>query len=664
MDEHQEEGAGVKRMKQLIKKAVTRPVDWMLYGVLNEQQRGKLTGALSDEQKEFIKRLIHGKNQKKINRLKQITYHLYNLGFTERALAELERFYQEEKDPYMKRKIAWELALWHANQYTEAGAKAALSYLKTAKEQEKDETKQRRMAIVEAECLELIGEKEKAKAVIEALLRQQEHVDLYLAAANLEPDIHARIPWINRALNIYGRAPVTLAEMEDDTPGSQYAALRTDIDKQPIADGPKVSIILPAYNAEDGLEIAIHSLLHQTWQNVELLVVDDQSPDRTAEVIQQYAAKDERVKFLQTPVNSGPYVARNIGLQAATGEFVTVNDADDWAHAEKIETQVKHLIENPDVIANTSQLARMTEQELKFYRRGTPGRYVFANMSSIMFRKKPVTEALGAWDSVRFAADGEFKRRLLAAFGKDKFVDLETGPLAFPRQALQSLTSSSAFGYNGFFMGVRKEYVESFSIHHEETKDLAYAFPQEKRPFPVPEPMWPKREEKQDGKRTFDVVIASDFRHKKESVLKEMLKQKASGKRIGLVQLNEYDLEAPQEIDRRVRDLLDGDQVQLLVYGEKIQAHSLIVFGAHLLRDRQRYIPEIEAKEKYVVLDQAPAETDPIEREAEHMKLYFGGLGKWVARDAGIRRLFMQYHQDASIPLTEETWENGNDDII
>ncbi len=130
-----------------------------------------------------------------------------------------------------------------------------------------------------------------------------------------------------------------------------------------------------------------------------------------------------------------------------------------------------------------------------------PGRYIFPNMSSLMFRRKLVLKKLGYWDSVRFAADGEFKRRLVKQFGRGAFVDLNSGPLSLPRQSPASLTGSSAFGYNGFFKGVRKEYVESLEFHHSRAKELYYPFPEQQRPFPVPEPMWPDREDKQAGYR-------------------------------------------------------------------------------------------------------------------------------------------------------------------
>src|SRR5699024_1123251 len=182
--------------------------------------------------------------------------------------------------------------------------------------------------------------------------------------------------------------------------------------------------------------------------------------------------------------------ARNIGLSHASGNLVTINDADDWSHQRKIEIQMKYLLLHEDVITNTSQLSRVTEN-LFAYRRGTRGTYIFSNMSSLLFRKKQVMEKLGYWDSVRFAADGEFKRRLQRVFGKEAIVDLKTGPLSLALQSEQSLTASSAFGYHGAFIGARKEYVESFQRFYHQTDSLYYPYPLKERLFPVPKPMLP-----------------------------------------------------------------------------------------------------------------------------------------------------------------------------
>src|SRR5699024_10514967 len=231
----------------------------------------------------------------------------------------------------------------------------------------------------------------------------------------------ARLTWMNKVYEQYQLQPISFKNMDQ----ADYDDLMTVGEDRAVTNGSKVSVILPAYNAEEGLHVAIESILSQTWKNLELIIVDDCSPDGTKAVAERYAKQDDRVKVLSTPVNSGPYIARNIALQQATGDFVTVNDADDWSHKKKIEIQATHLEQNAHVIANTSAHARLTE-DLLLYRRGTPGRYIFPNMSSIMFRRDQVMEKLGYWDSVRFAADGEFKRRLLRTFGKEAYVDLQS----------------------------------------------------------------------------------------------------------------------------------------------------------------------------------------------------------------------------------------------
>ncbi|WP_249869263.1 glycosyltransferase family 2 protein [Oceanobacillus saliphilus] len=642
-------------MISTIKKAITGPADWLLYTVLNEKQRKTLLNLLTDEQKKKIKQRLMGRKQEQRQQLKQIKYHLYNLGFTERALAELTYFFENIKDPQLRRLAAWELTLWHANQLTEADAKKALEYSEAAAHGEKEANQLRRIAIIRAELYETCNELDKAKHVIDEMLKRQQHADLYLAAANLENDIAERVKWINRAMTNYTLQPIEFAS-EDRKP--EYDDLRTLDMNRKIVEGPKVSVILPAFKAEGGIRVAIESILSQTWTNLELLAVDDCSPDQTAAVIREYAEKDSRVKLLSTPVNSGPYVARNIALQKASGEFVTINDSDDWSHAEKLEIQVNHLIKNEHVIANTSEHARLTE-DLKLYRRGTPGKYIFPNMSSIMFRREPVLEKVGYWDSVRFAADGEFKRRLINVFGKNSYVDLKSGPLSLPRQSVTSLTGSSAFGYNGFFMGVRKEYVESLEYHHQTAQSLRYPFPMESRPFHVPEPMWPNREAKPSGSRIFNIVIATDFRtidtDEKKMIHELYLKKDC---RIGFVQLNQYHLNAEKEIKRDIRQLLDGDRVQMLVYGEKIQTDRLIVINPTVLEEHQRYIPEVKADAVHVVISRLPANMQESQR---NLKDYFNHEGEWFPATRDVKQSISESHLSVKdeVSYHDHVWEPG-----
>ncbi|HLS67172.1 MAG TPA: glycosyltransferase family 2 protein [Pseudogracilibacillus sp.] len=583
-------------MVRLLKKIIAKFIDFFLYTLLSEKQRERLANTFSDRQKEAIKRFAgFGKRHEQKRTVKHIKDHLYSLGLRKKALADMTERFEQTQDAYKKRLYAWELALWYANQLTERDAKQALVYIEAAKNNEKDRIQRKRIAVLEAECLQRVGDVERARRVLEDELATHEHPDLFLGLANLETDIEKRLAWINRAFKTYNLHPITFTNMNEPT----YNDLAMERRAEKVKAKEKVSVILPAYNAEDGIHVAIESILAQTWQNVELFIVDDCSTDQTYDIAKTYAAKDERVHVLQTPQNSGPYIARNIALQQATGTYVTVNDADDWSHEKKLEIQARHLNENPTVIANTSAHARLTE-DLSVYRRGTPGRYIFPNMSSIMFRRKEVLDKIGYWDCVRFAADGEFKRRLLRAFGTESYVDLHSGPLSLPRQSVSSLTSSSAFGYNGFFMGVRKEYVESIEHYYERAESLRYDYPTERRPFPVPEPMWPTRERKDDANyRTFDIVLAADFRAvttKDHPIFQTIndVKQVPEVDRIGLVQLYTYDLDKELHLSKLVRDEIDGEKIQMLVYGEKINTEKLLVIGYNVLLDEQTYVPTIQ----------------------------------------------------------------------
>src|SRR5690625_5667358 len=123
---------------------------------------------------------------------------------------------------------------------------------------------------------------------------------------------------MNKALDMYAIQPITFRNIEQEE--VVYDDLMTEPTRQQERTGPLVSVIFLAYNSGLGICTAMDSILAQTWQNMELLVVDDCSTDATARVIQAYAQKNDRTTFYSTPINSSPYVARNIALAAATAE--------------------------------------------------------------------------------------------------------------------------------------------------------------------------------------------------------------------------------------------------------------------------------------------------------------------------------------------------------
>ncbi len=109
---------------------------------------------------------------------------------------------------------------------------------------------------------------------------------------------------------------------------------------------PRVSVLIPTYNRADLIGAAIDSVFAQTFQDFEIIVVDDGSTDDTRDVIARYG---DRVQYLRID-HAGPAPARNAGFRAARGEYVCILDSDDLYYPHKLALQVAHLDENPDTV--------------------------------------------------------------------------------------------------------------------------------------------------------------------------------------------------------------------------------------------------------------------------------------------------------------------------
>jgi len=99
----------------------------------------------------------------------------------------------------------------------------------------------------------------------------------------------------------------------------------------------KISVIAPVYNVEPYIRKALDSIINQTYKNLEIILVDDGSPDNCGKICDEYALKDNRIKVLHIK-NSGPAVARNAGLDIATGKFIGFIDPDDYFELDMYET--------------------------------------------------------------------------------------------------------------------------------------------------------------------------------------------------------------------------------------------------------------------------------------------------------------------------------------
>lgn len=112
---------------------------------------------------------------------------------------------------------------------------------------------------------------------------------------------------------------------------------------------PKISIIVPVYNAEKYLERCIKSLANQTIKDIEIILVDDGSKDSSLDICNNYAKKDKRIKVISQK-NAGPSVARNNALKLATGEFIGFVDSDDYVKEDTYEKALAKMSKDVDLV--------------------------------------------------------------------------------------------------------------------------------------------------------------------------------------------------------------------------------------------------------------------------------------------------------------------------
>lgn len=116
----------------------------------------------------------------------------------------------------------------------------------------------------------------------------------------------------------------------------------------------KISVIIPIYNVEKYLEKCLKSVINQTYKDLEIICVDDCSPDNSNKIVQEYLKKDSRIKLIKREKNGGISAARNSGLKITTGEYIYFLDSDDWIDLDYLEKMVSAIKENNvDVVLNT-----------------------------------------------------------------------------------------------------------------------------------------------------------------------------------------------------------------------------------------------------------------------------------------------------------------------
>lgn len=249
---------------------------------------------------------------------------------------------------------------------------------------------------------------------------------------------------IYRFYRQYGLQSINLVKNNKLTIGNNRKKVKK------IHNTQKVSIIVTTYNSAAFIENCIDSLLNQSINNIEITVVDDASTDNTVEVLKKYSS----IKVIELNENRGTYHARNIGIKHSSGEFVTFQDSDDWSHPERLELQLKELLNTSTAIASFSHFFRVDELSgLPTCRQNYP--LLRLNLSSMMMARS-VLDKLGKFDSSkRIESDKKLLELIKSTYSSDSIIYIRK-PLAIGLYRENSLTTAQNSGFNKYGFSLKR----------------------------------------------------------------------------------------------------------------------------------------------------------------------------------------------------------------
>lgn len=364
------------------------------------------------------------------------------------------------------------------------------------------------------------------------LIRWPKSNEVYITASQIEKNAgepKKQIEHINSMLATHGLMPIA-SSCPSLAITPEFLSTLTD---SPVNDDRLVSIVMTTYKRDPLLDAAIASILNQTYRNIELLIVDDCSPDDNFSYLKELAEKDERIRVFQMEENGGTYLAKNYGMTQANGDFIGFMDSDDYCHAQRIEFQISSLDLHPEVMGVTHDYFRIDESsDVEF--RGI-GALRMACISLLIRRE--VIDAIGFFDSLRVGADTEFIERIEAYYGGERRLRLRV-PSMFMMLHSSSLTGGGPFHISWRSVtGHRLQHHRSFRAWHKKIKARTESpFVPRKirtRPFEAPDEMKSTHYQWKEGMPLFSEMIKKrnhDWWKGKKSVWQKTLSPKIAGR--------------------------------------------------------------------------------------------------------------------------------------
>ncbi|SNY14246.1 glycosyltransferase family 2 protein [Paractinoplanes atraurantiacus] len=383
----------------------------------------------------------------------------------------------------------------------------------------------------------------------------------------------------------------------------------------------RITSIVTTHRPDRRLLTAVRSLAGQTWTNQEILVIDDGSPAAYDAVLRQAAALDPRVRLIRMVATGGAYVARNAGLDAATGDFVTFQDADGWSHPARLERQVAPLLADEALFSAVPAGIRVTP-ELVVTRPGVTD-FRSDDLSSLMVRR-----GAGYFDPIRFGADEEYVARARSVRRLGEALTL-----------IRRAGDDRDDGPVGWIDPARRSYRSAFETAHAQ-RATGWAAP--------------RRLRGETGAQAYDVVLAGDWTTAGgagAAGIGQLRALAARGLRAALLQLDvlAHLREGPRNLDPAVQRLINSRELTQVEITDDVRARLVVARTARVL-EHAPDLPSGVRAQRVVIEDAAVSEP----AAAAALRL-FGRRPLWAPAGPDGRRRLAAEAASLDLPGTLDT---------
>ncbi|MET4135505.1 glycosyltransferase family A protein [Pseudarthrobacter sp. PvP090] len=514
-------------------------------------------------------------------------------------------------------------------------------------------------------------EKRRAEFFLDALARTGQGEDvvrflsLYNADENNSNDLHLYLAnasnpfkdrtasldaWLIGINDMYQRAGLSRITLTDG-PSSAFLRLSAET-PAPVTDGPLVTIVMPVYRPDEFTDLAIQSAIDQSYQNLEIIIVDDGSGGDAAERLNKWLAVDRRIQVVLNEPNAGAYTSRNIGYSMAHGEYITIFDGDDWQHPQKIELLVRGAQQQTDGRLVSAPWTR-ADEDLFFHYRGWRGAFITPAHVSTMFHTPTIREHLGHWDSVRKAADTEFILRYQALVNGEEPLEVCEAPLTL------SLVGESNLSMEDFRLGYRSpdrvSYRDSYEHWHKKIHSGEHSgyldFPLAERAFPAPSRFLPTGAKQQDLE--LDILFVGDFGA--ETAVAQLMLEHISaaggkGQRVGLMHYPSilHTASIDRSFSRSLKDAFHDGRLIRVEVTDRVRSAVVNVYDPTAFQYSRELRSGHAADRVSVWTDEPPYNWETDEHKYEvgtverNLLSVFNGSIRWVPLNERTQRIILQ----------------------